>query len=234
MQLSHCAALTREHDHDRYLCALFAPPPAREAWFALFAFNHEIASIPERVSEEMIGFVRFAWWREALDEIYAGAAVRRHPVAEALAKAVTGHALPRAPLDAMLEAREARIGGKAFADAREWEPYFMATSSSLLMLCAAVAGAETTPAVDALGMAWAYVGTARGAALAGETENAQALADAGAAHLEHAREGLPACFSPFATTAGFYLKRLKAGKTTGREAALPLTFTLCCRRLFGG
>lgn len=231
MQLSHCASLVRAYDHDRYLCTLFAPPAAREAWFALFAFNHEIASVSELVSEEMIGFMRFAWWREALDEIYAGAPVRKHPVAQALAAAVSVYALPRAPFDAMIEARQARFGGQAFTDASQWEPYFRATSSSLFALCAVAAGVEMTQAADALGMAWAYAGTARGAAQAGERENAQALAEAGQAQLERAQSGLPACFKSFAATAGFYLKRLKVGKKTGREATLPLTLMLCWRRL---
>jgi phytoene synthase len=37
--LSPMAALVRRHDRDRYQTELFAPSAAREALFALYAFN---------------------------------------------------------------------------------------------------------------------------------------------------------------------------------------------------
>src|SRR5689334_8352843 len=107
--LSYCGDIVRTYDHDRYLCALFAPEAVRESWFALFAFNHELAAIPESVSEEMLGFIRFAWWREALDEIYLHKTPRSHPVVHALEHAIHEHKLPRAPFDSLLDAREARL-----------------------------------------------------------------------------------------------------------------------------
>ena len=61
-------------DYDRYLSALFAPACRREALFALIAFNHEIARIPEAVSEPMLGRIRLQWWREVLEAVYAGRA----------------------------------------------------------------------------------------------------------------------------------------------------------------
>ena len=230
MQLSHTAQLVRAHDHDRYLCTLFAPAGLREGWFALFAFNHELASIPEIVSEETIGLMRFAWWRDAIAEIYAGEKVRKHPVAQVLAQAIAAHSLPRTIFDALLDAREARLGAEAFTEAAQWEPYFRATSSGLLELCASVAGEAFNPSLEALGMGWAYIGTARGAALAGEAEDAKALAEAGLAQLDNATS-LPACFKPFAAAAEFYAKRVLAGKRTGREAALPLLLSLCTKRM---
>jgi phytoene synthase len=47
--------------------------------------------------------IRLTWWREALDEIFAGGPPRRHPVAEALAAAVHRCCLPRARLEAMID-----------------------------------------------------------------------------------------------------------------------------------
>ena len=61
-KLSYCAALTRQHNRPRYLCSLFAPAEVREGWFSLFAFVHEIENIAHKVGEEMVGFVRYAWW----------------------------------------------------------------------------------------------------------------------------------------------------------------------------
>jgi phytoene synthase len=47
--------------------------------------------------------IRLTWWREVLDQIFDGRAVRRHPVAEALADGVRRHSLSREPLEAMID-----------------------------------------------------------------------------------------------------------------------------------
>ena len=86
--LSPVGALARAADYDRYLSALFAPVGRREALFALIAFNHEIARIPEAVSEPMLGRIRLQWWREVVEAVYAGAPARRHEVAVPLADAI--------------------------------------------------------------------------------------------------------------------------------------------------
>ena len=49
--ISHCAREVRRHDHDRYLCAMFADAAARKRLFALYALNLELARIAELVSE---------------------------------------------------------------------------------------------------------------------------------------------------------------------------------------
>ncbi len=48
--LSPLAALVRRHDRDRYQTVLFAPAGRREALFALYAFNYEIARVRETVT----------------------------------------------------------------------------------------------------------------------------------------------------------------------------------------
>src|SRR6201984_811294 len=73
-RLSPVAALVRRHDHDRYQTVLFAPAARREALFALYAFNYEIARVRESVTQPMLGQIRLQWWRENI-----GAAVARGP-----------------------------------------------------------------------------------------------------------------------------------------------------------
>ena len=41
----------QRHDRDRYQTVLFAPVARREALFALYAFNYEIARVRERVTQ---------------------------------------------------------------------------------------------------------------------------------------------------------------------------------------
>ena len=44
-EVEYCAEAVRKGDRDRWLCALFAPEPARPAVLALLAFNLELARI---------------------------------------------------------------------------------------------------------------------------------------------------------------------------------------------
>src|SRR5215471_7113258 len=89
--------LVRRTDPDRWLSSRFiGAPGARADVIALYAYDHELARAPKVTSNALLGEIRLTWWREALDEIFAGKAVRRHPTAEALAAAVARHALPRA------------------------------------------------------------------------------------------------------------------------------------------
>ena len=165
-QLSPIGALARAADYDRYLSAVFAPAAAREALFALIAFNHEIARIPEAVSEPMLGRIRLQWWREVLDAVYAGEPTRRHEVAEPLADAIRACRLDRAPFDALLEAREEDLESEGPADLAALERHGAATGGSLAELMVRASGADSGPALEAgrrVGTAWALVGTLRAA-----------------------------------------------------------------------
>ncbi len=101
--LSPCALQLREHDPDRFFCTLFAPADRREALYALYAFDLELARVHRRVSEAMLGAIRFQWWRETLDGITAGTP-RAHDIARALASAADHIELSR--LGAVIDARE--------------------------------------------------------------------------------------------------------------------------------
>lgn len=99
-------ALVRRVDPDRWLSSRFiGDAQARADVIALYAYDHELARAPKVASNPLLGEIRLTWWREALDEIYEGRPVRRHPTAQALAVAVTRRGLLRAPLEAMIDAR---------------------------------------------------------------------------------------------------------------------------------
>lgn len=114
-RLSYCAAEVRAHDPDRYLATLFAPADAREALFALYAFDHEIARVRRRVTEPMAGLVRLQWWRDALQAIAAGSP-HTHPVVEALHAGWARFEPLRPRLDAAIFAREEELGAEPPAD----------------------------------------------------------------------------------------------------------------------
>ncbi len=99
----YCAALARASARDQWLGALYAEPAARDALCALAAFDHELREAPMRARDPNLAAMRLAWWRgivagERPDEA-AGS-----PVALALSAAIDAYALPRAWLEAMVDA----------------------------------------------------------------------------------------------------------------------------------
>ena len=164
--LSSVGALARAADYDRYLSVLFAPAGRREALFALIAFNHEIARIPEAVSEPMLGRIRLQWWREVLEAVYAGEPARRHEVAVPLERAIRDCSLDRAPFEQLLDGRETALEEDGPADLAALERYAAATGGSLTALMLQASGTDTAPALEAarqVGTAWSLIGTLRAA-----------------------------------------------------------------------
>ena len=230
-QLSPVGALARSADYDRYLSAVFAPAARREALFALIAFNHEIARIPEAVSEPMLGRIRLQWWREVLDAVYAGEPTRRHEVALPLADAIRDCGLERAPFDALLDAREADLEEEGPADLAALERYAAATGGSLTVLMVQAAGVDSGPALEVgrqVGTAWALVGTLRAAPHAAAqgrvTLPADLLAKAGIAadDLRAGRgfERFAGVAEPVAGRAAALARRGTAGPARGAPAGL--------------
>ncbi|MDB5481522.1 MAG: crtB [Caulobacteraceae bacterium] len=99
-------AVVRRGDPDRWLATRFiADRQARADVVALYAFDHHLARARRVASNPLVAEMRLIWWREAVDEIWCGGRVRAHPVAQALAAARSRRDLPRAPLEAMIDAR---------------------------------------------------------------------------------------------------------------------------------
>jgi phytoene synthase len=99
-------AMIRRVDPDRWLSSRFvAQGPARADVIAIYAFDHELARAPRVASNALLGEMRLTWWREALEEIFEGRAVRQHPTAQALAGVVARRGLKREVLETMIDAR---------------------------------------------------------------------------------------------------------------------------------
>lgn len=116
-------ALVKRVDPDRWLSSrLIADAGMRADVIALYAFDYELARAPKVASNPLMGEIRLTWWREVLDEAFENRHVRHHPTAEALAAAIRGRSLPRAPLEAMIDARYRELDAEPMnlADALEW------------------------------------------------------------------------------------------------------------------
>ena len=143
--LSHCAAEVREHDPDRYLATLFAPADAREALFALYAFDHEITRVRRVVSEPVAGLVRLQWWREALDALAADQPPA-HPVVAAVHARWDRFAPLRPRLEAAIQAREQELSSDPPADLAALERRLAASSGEVTLAAMDLLGVAEEPA----------------------------------------------------------------------------------------
>ena len=212
-------ALIRRVDPDRWMSSRFIADAALRAdIIALYAFDHELARAPKVSSNPLIGEIRLTWWREALDEVFEGRPVRRHPTAEALAAAVARRGLARAPLETLVDARY-----------RDLDPTPMDEAEALAWArdaggeAAEIVAALLDPATEAgvarmAGAAWA-LGRRPGA---GPAQQA-AFQAARAAGRREARRLSPAAFPAVAHA-------VLAGHPAGGELARRLRVTLAVAR----
>lgn len=60
----------RQRDYEGYLCVPFYPSHLRNVQYALRAFNVELASIRENVSNPTAGKMRMQFWSDTINNIY--------------------------------------------------------------------------------------------------------------------------------------------------------------------
>jgi 15-cis-phytoene synthase len=161
----HCAALVREADRDRYLATLFAPAAQRDALFALYAFNVEIARVRDLAREPMPGEIRLQWWREALSGEREGEAAA-HPVAAALRETLSRYGLSIDRLVALIDARAFDLYDEPMATLTDLEIYGIKTQSALFAMAAEIlgGGAPTELLTLDAGIAYSIVGVLHGLA----------------------------------------------------------------------
>jgi 15-cis-phytoene synthase len=103
----------RAADPDRWLSSRFvSDPQSRTDLIALYAFEAELLAIPTRVTQPLLAEMRYVWWRDQMDGVFAGVARKGHPVLEALTEVVARHGLERAPFDALIGAHIGRVHGE--------------------------------------------------------------------------------------------------------------------------
>jgi 15-cis-phytoene synthase len=103
-----CEAALREKDRDAWLATLFAPADRRRRLHALHAFALEIAEIPGKVTQPLLGEMRLRWWQDALAAPNEDGG-RAHPVLDALLDTLDACSLPRREVAAFLDAHVADL-----------------------------------------------------------------------------------------------------------------------------
>jgi phytoene/squalene synthetase len=150
------ARRAREEDYERYLLSLFAPASAQPHLWSLLCFAVEIARIPEIVSQEMVGLIRLAWWRERLDEAYAGQPLPTHDILHGIAAFLRACNPPRAWFDAMITARQEQLGRTEWESFDVFERFARDTAGSLAALMSYAVARDEAAATRAADIGTAY------------------------------------------------------------------------------
>ena len=155
-------AQVRAADIDRWLSSRFVADEQRGAdLIALYAFEAELMAIPTRFTQPMLAEMRYVWWREQMDGVFAGVARKGHPVLEALTDVVGRHGLDRAPFGALIEAHI----GRAHGEPHDLDAFYVGPMQSAVRV---LAGPGFDDAV-------VEAGRVRGLTQTGQTDQARAL-----------------------------------------------------------
>lgn len=147
-------AQVRAADPDRWLSSrLVGDAGLRADLIALYAFEAELAAIPTKVSQPLLAEMRFTWWADQMDGVFAGDPRKGHPVLEALAPAVARGGLDRAAFDALIEAHVDRAHGRP----HDLEALFVGPAVQAARLLGAIDPTAAGPA----GRLWGLVQTGR-------------------------------------------------------------------------
>eukprot|EP00026_Physarum_polycephalum_P009922 Phypoly_transcript_10060.p1 GENE.Phypoly_transcript_10060~~Phypoly_transcript_10060.p1 ORF type:complete len:377 (+),score=58.60 Phypoly_transcript_10060:159-1289(+) len=113
---AHCTERVRTMDYEHYLCGLFFPRDVRKYYFAVRAFNIELAIIKDVVSSSSssstssppnIGAMRLDFWRQVINSCYKTPPnPPAHPVARALSSAISECKLSRQWFKNLVDQRE--------------------------------------------------------------------------------------------------------------------------------
>lgn len=220
----------RRVDPDRWLASRFIGDATRRSdVIALYAFDHELTRASAVTANPLMAEIRLTWWREALDEIYMSRPVRRHPAAEALAGAVGARSLPRAPLEAMIDARIEGLD-KSHLATEEALAWAARAEGSVAALAAHVLGAPSEDLLAApAGVVWGLIMLRRsGRAAGGSFDACLAQALRGAAR---AAAKLPASAFPAVLCATLARADLRSITASALEKRVRLTWAVLTGRL---
>ncbi|KAG0168001.1 hypothetical protein DFQ30_005398 [Apophysomyces sp. BC1015] len=144
--ITYCKDSVRQGDYEGYLSVAFFPRHLRNAQYAIRAFNLELASIRENVSNPTIGKMRMQFWKDTMDKVFEGKPPQQ-PIALALHEALNHCELSPMwfkriisermdiHLNNQLETKKtANLDDHQFMTIKDMETYSENTASSVLYL----------------------------------------------------------------------------------------------------
>jgi phytoene/squalene synthetase len=106
----YCMDFVKTRDHSGYLSGLLMPREHRGVYYALQAYNIEIATIRDHIPRNSVqaGRIRFQYWKDALQQMYSSEGLdvsNTQPIANALNFYIHRHNLTSRWFERALEAR---------------------------------------------------------------------------------------------------------------------------------
>jgi phytoene synthase len=95
-------ARLKRTDEDRWLATRYAPAGPRERLVAIYLLNQELQRALH-AKEAMLGKIRLQWWRETLAQLAGGVPLRRHDLAEELARVLKNRADLLGPMNELVD-----------------------------------------------------------------------------------------------------------------------------------
>lgn len=89
-------------DENRWLATRYAAESARELLVAIYLLNQELQRTLH-TKEAMLGKIRVQWWRETIEQVAGLAPLRRHDLAEELARVTKDRPDLIAPINALVD-----------------------------------------------------------------------------------------------------------------------------------
>lgn len=141
-------ARLKRTDEDRWLATRYAPVDARERLVALYLLNQELQRAL-RAKEAMLGKIRVQWWRETLEQVAGGAPLRRHDLAEELARVLAGrpdlHPAARALIDRYDDVLDDHLHTGGHQPGGDHEARHLGVEGALMRLAGLALDARATP-----------------------------------------------------------------------------------------
>jgi len=138
-------------DPERALAVAYAPADRRSALTAIFALDERFGGIVSSTSETMIGLMRLAWWREALEKLDHDPAPAE-PLLGLIATTILPRGVPGTALAAIEDGWTALLDGEPDADAIA--RHGRERGGNLFSAAAALLGADD-PRLSIAGEVWA-------------------------------------------------------------------------------
>ncbi|GAA5956967.1 hypothetical protein JCM8115_003878 [Rhodotorula mucilaginosa] len=131
--LAYATDLVRRTDHEAIFASHFYPGDVRPAYLALRALNAELAGLPDQVSNQLVGRMRFQWWKDAIKGLYDGKPPP-HPLMTLLSSLPQRPFLSAYHFNRLISTRESNFLNPTFHTLQDLADYSAGTQASLLYL----------------------------------------------------------------------------------------------------
>ncbi|KAJ8291973.1 NADH dehydrogenase (ubiquinone) complex I, assembly factor 6 [Rhodotorula toruloides] len=142
--LLYATDLVRRADHESIYASYFYPSSVRPAYLALRALNVELAGLPDQVSNQLVGRMRFQWWKDAIKGLYEGRPPP-HPLLNLLSQLPQRPFLSSYHFTRLISTREANFMNPTFHSLQDLADYSAGTQASLLYLLLQATAAGSAP-----------------------------------------------------------------------------------------